>query len=311
MKRFKNILYLADQPSTQTATFERAVALSKSNGARLTVMDVTAETEHSSDIVKRFGFDLNATLREQRLEQLGALAAPYSNANVMIYTKVLTGTPFIEAVRAVQRNGYDLLVKSSRPPAGISERLFGSSDMHLLRKCPCPVWIDRPDSANPYRTVLAAVDPIGHSGRELNHLIMDLATSLAEREGARLHVVHVWRLEGESMLSSARGRVPEEKLQRLIEESERRHRAGFDQLLNNYSMSVSDENVHLLKGHASQIIATVSAELNTDLIVMGTIGRTGIAGLLIGNTAEDVLQSTHASVLAVKPKTFVTPIALP
>ncbi len=311
MKRFKNILYLADQPDKQNATLERAVALAKTNGARLTIMDVTAEAEEATEIEKRFGIDLNAALRERRLEQLEAMTAPHSAAGVIIYSKVLTGTPFIQAVRAVQRNGYDLLVKSSRSPAGIAERLFGSSDMHLLRKCPCPVWIDRPDCAHPYRTILATVDPIGNTGGGLNHLIMDLATSLAEREHARLHVVHVWRLEGESMLKSGRGRISGEKLQSLLETTEDRHREGFERLMNDYDMSASDENVHLLKGHASQSIATLSAELNTDLIVMGTIGRTGVSGLLIGNTAEDVLQSTDASVLTVKPKKFVSPIALP
>jgi nucleotide-binding universal stress UspA family protein len=41
---------------------------------------------------------------------------------------------------------------------------------------------------------------------------------------------------------------------------------------------------------------------------MGTLGRTGIAGLFIGNTAEDVLRETHTAVLAAKPDGFVSPI---
>ena len=104
----------------------------------------------------------------------------------MIYTQVLTGIPFIEVINAVQRNGYDLLMKVARPSGKLAERLFGSSDMHLLRKCPCPVWIDRPDCAHPYQNILAAVDPIGHTGEGINRLIMDLATSLAQRDQARL-----------------------------------------------------------------------------------------------------------------------------
>ena len=41
---------------------------------------------------------------------------------------------------------------------------------------------------------------------------------------------------------------------------------------------------------------------------MGTLGRNGIPGLFIGNTAEDVLQATRASVLAVKPEDFASPV---
>lgn len=183
--------------------------------------------------------------------------------------------------------------------------------MHLLRKCPCPVWIDRPDCAHPYQTILAAVDPIGHAGEGINRLIMDLATALAERVQARLQLVHVWSLEGESRLSSGHGRISETELHLLLEESERRHRNGLNRLLNDYGMAARDENVHLLKGDAAERIAGLARELSADLIVMGTVGRSGVSGLFIGNTAEDVLLTIHASVLTVKPENFVSPIALP
>jgi nucleotide-binding universal stress UspA family protein len=41
---------------------------------------------------------------------------------------------------------------------------------------------------------------------------------------------------------------------------------------------------------------------------MGTLGRPGTPGVFIGNTAEDVLQTTQASVLAIKPFGFVSPV---
>ncbi len=311
MKRFKNILYFADQPDDQSVMLARAVALAKTNRARLTVMDVIAEAEEAIEIEKRFDIDLNAVLRERRLEQLKGLTDPHAGEVGMIYTQVLTGAPFIEVIRAVQRDGYDLLMKAARPSSGLSERLFGSSDMHLLRKCPCPVWIDRPDCAHPYQSILAAVDPIEHADEGLNRLIMDLATSLAGRERARLHVVHVWRLAGEYMLSSGRGSIPKTKLQALLEATEQRHKDSLEQLLDNYDIAADKENVHLLKGNPAENIAALARELRSDLIVMGTVGRSGIPGLLIGNTAEDVLQGTDASVLTVKPETFVSPIALP
>uniref|UniRef100_UPI0031E6540E universal stress protein n=1 Tax=Phaeobacter italicus TaxID=481446 RepID=UPI0031E6540E len=53
-----------------------------------------------------------------------------------------------------------LVIKAARPPIGLSERLLGSTDMHLLRKCPCPVLVERQDALPAYRRVLAAVDPV-------------------------------------------------------------------------------------------------------------------------------------------------------
>jgi universal stress protein E len=48
-----------------------------------------------------------------------------------------------------------------------------------------------------------------------------------------------------------------------------------------------------------------------DLIVMGTVGRSGIPGFFIGNTAEEVLQCARASILSVKPPGFQSPVTLP
>jgi nucleotide-binding universal stress UspA family protein len=66
--------------------------------------------------------------------------------------------------------------------------------------------------------------------------------------------------------------------------------------------------VHLIKGEAASSIRILSESLQVDLIVVGTVGRSGLPGFIIGNTAEEVLQTTSASVLATKPKGFVSPI---
>lgn len=50
-------------------------------------------------------------------------------------------------------------------------------------------------------------------------------------------------------------------------------------------------------------------ELNGAILVMGTVGRTGIPGLVIGNTAEAILNQVHCSILAVKPPDFVSPVS--
>ena len=74
-------------------------------------------------------------------------------------------------------------------------------------------------------------------------------------------------------------------------------------------MDTDSAGVYLVKGEPAVTIRETSESLHSDLIVMGTIGRTGIPGLFIGNTAEEVLQTTHASILAVKPDDFQSPVA--
>ena len=309
MKRFKNILYFADGAMATDPALERAVNLAKTNKARLTVVDVLSKIESPAEVEHQFGMDLSQILQQRRQETLESLIEPFNERDAMIYTRVMTGPPFLEVIRAVLNNGYDLVIKPARPQEGFSERLLGSTDMHLLRKCPCPVWIHRPAAALPYRTVLAAVDPVAKEGESCARLVMDLAASLAQRESARLAVVHVWRLYGESTLRSGRGRISSMELERLLEETRQYHRERLDSLLSHYGMQVGDADVHLVKGEPALNIRGLSEELQADLIVMGTVGRSGIPGFFIGNTAEEVLQTTHASILAVKPEGFVSPVA--
>ena len=308
MKRFKNILFVADRQDGISAALDRAVALSQTNSARLTVMDVIPDAGLADVVRRTYAVDLNAQIRQQRLEALEALVHPHTAADIPVYTKVTTGITFLEVVRAVLRNGHDLVMKVAQYDAGLTPWLFGSTDLHLLRKCPCPLWIDQPDGTRPYRRLLAAVNPLDDGSGDLSRLILDLATSLAAREDAVLHIIHTWELPGESMLASGRGRIPRNELDRLLDDTEARHRQALDVLLLPYGLCSGVENVHLVKGHAARTISAHTRERDIDLVVMGTLGRTGIPGLFIGNTAEDVLRDTQTPVLAVKPRGFVTPV---
>ena len=308
MKRFKNILFLADRDAGIAAALDRAVATAETNGARLTVMDVVTEISLADYIRRAYNVDLNAQLREQRMQSLETLTQPYTDRGFPVYTTVTTGIPFIEVVRAVQRNAHDLVMKVAEHDTGLAGSLFGSTDMHLMRKCPCPVWIDRAGDEPAYHRILAAVDAFDDESGNLQRLILDLATSLSEREHATLDVVHAWEMPGESMLANGRGRIPRNELDLLLDARETSHREGLDALLSPYGLSTGSSNVHLLKGRPAQTISGHAREQETDLIVMGTLGRTGIAGLFIGNTAEDVLRETQTAVLAAKPDGFVSPI---
>jgi nucleotide-binding universal stress UspA family protein len=66
----------------------------------------------------------------------------------------------------------------------------------------------------------------------------------------------------------------------------------------------------MLKGEPGDLIPKLAARMEVELIVMGTVSRSGVAGFLIGNTAEMILRRVRCSVLTVKPDGFVTPVRL-
>ncbi|WP_370278981.1 universal stress protein [Pontibacterium sp.] len=310
MKRFKNILYFADGEQRIGNAFERAVNLARANNAQLCVFDVLPSTSSVAEIEQRLGLTLNDVLRGMRRDALAVLVEPYVEDASQLSIKVATGAAFVEVIREVISGGFDLVVKAARAPGGLSERLLGSTDMHLLRKCPCPVWVDRPSGKTAYRSILAAVDPESPEGQDCAAKVLTLAASMAARENAELTVVHAWHLYGESSLESGFAKIPKTELDDLLADTERKHREMLDQMMEKCGLADAGYTVHLVKELPASCIRQMCQQVSADLIVMGTVGRCGIPGFIIGNTAEEVLQTTQASILAVKPDAFVSPVTL-
>ncbi len=84
------------------------------------------------------------------------------------------------------------------------------------------------------------------------------------------------------------------------------HQSELDRLLGPHPHD--KRTVHLIKGEAKEVIPDLAERLEVDRVVIGTVGRAGVPGLLIGNTAEAILNSVDCSVLTLKPEGFETPI---
>ncbi|TQV78500.1 universal stress protein [Denitrobaculum tricleocarpae] len=318
MKRFTNILLVCDEDSLHDALIERAVWLAKANGARITLVDVMESAP--GELASLFGSfsgagaqDVEHEVIEFRSARLADIAGPIKSEGIQTAEVVLQGNPFIEIIRKVLRDEHDLVMKGA---AGASEGrslFFASTDMHVLRKCPCPVWImkNSPDRRN--ARILAAVDPDPANEQKvgLNTLVMELATSLTEIDESELHIMNTWRLEEEAALrNSAFAKVPKARIDKLVDEQEQKCQQNLSQLLFRYPDTSGKHEVHLEKGAAREIIPEFAEQNKVDLIVMGTVGRTGVSGLIIGNTAEAILNQVECSVLAVKPPGFETPVKL-
>ncbi len=75
-----------------------------------------------------------------------------------VQVEVLVGRPFVEIIRAVLRNGHDLVVLNAESQEGRRGDPQPRTGVHLLRDCPCAVWMVKGDQREPHRRVLAAVD---------------------------------------------------------------------------------------------------------------------------------------------------------
>ncbi|MFC1765689.1 universal stress protein [Planctomycetota bacterium] len=313
MKRFKNILVVGGPTEATQDILERAVILAEENEARLTVMEAVAGLPDGlhAQALHMSAFEFNAHFAREREKQVRKEISPIVDGRLETQVKVLVGTAFVEIIRAVLREKYDLVMMTAEGLEGLRGKLFNSTALHLMRKCPCPVWMMKPTQAKSFNGIVAAVDPDHEdvTKQALNIKIMDLATSLAQREQSKLHIVYAWSFErnyfyGYSGLS-------DKQIKQLTYELQMQRRSELIDLVSRYAHMNLDSQVHFLVENPGLAIPNLAASLNTELIVMGTVCRTGLPGLIIGNTAEDVLRQVDCSVLAVKPEGFVSPVTLP
>lgn len=319
MQRFRNILYAAETGLVSNA-FRHAVDIAERNGARLTAISVM---DPIPPYLNRLTPQM---LRQVRIEETEAALKnlrEWAAGRVDIETRIVEGKPFLEIVRDVLRNRRDLVIGPAEGSGGSLERLLGTTDMHLLRKCPCPVWLCKSSEPMPIRRIAAAVDfneldaPDDDTADPLNRMILEMAGSLALLQRSELHIVHAWEAPGETVLRSGRTGLDDDDVDSYVEEVQLQHRRWLDRLLSKAGQWLGMENynavnpkIQLPKGMAGEVVPMLVRELGIDLIVMGTVARTGIPGFFIGNTAEKILNEIDCSVLAVKPPGFVTPVTL-
>lgn len=318
MKRFGNILCVIANSAQPEPALRRAVALAEANQARLTVATVLPLARIGRLLPEgaRAEAALVQSLTREHLEGLARLTAAAA-ARVDVHHEVLFGTAFLEVVRRVIARGHDLVVKTAENPSFL-QRLFGGDDMQLLRACPCPVWLTHPAEKHDYESIVAAVDfdpdrPPAE-GDDLNALIVECASAVALSDPADLHVVHALEAPAEMMLRhwSANPVVEGASYAQAVRTHGEQGMLGIERtlrdLLGDEAYDYLAPDYHLSRGCPATVIPAMARELAADLVVMGTVGRSGIAGLVIGNTAELVLEQVQCSVLAVKPPGFVSPV---
>lgn len=288
--------------------FEKALKLASQTGAKLDLIAVAEEVP--ATLLERLvtlGTEPEDLSGEQALkDRLSQLASMAQRQGVEVTFEVLRGSPFSQIVDRVAARGHDLVIKPTEPANFMRQVFFGHLDRQLIRRCGCPVWIENPAKWNQRGRVLAAVDPSPYvEDREvlperetLNVAILQTAARVSEVFGAELHVVHVWspplesKLRGHLELSAT-------AVDAYGESIKHDHQRAFTDLVAPFMERVT--GMRMLKGHAGEQIALLAKEEKIDVIVMGTVCRTGIAGMLIGNTAETVLDCVTCSVVALKP----------
>jgi nucleotide-binding universal stress UspA family protein len=158
------------------------------------------------------------------------------------------------------------------------------------------------EHATPPKVVLAATDLSDVSRRAVEETLW-----IAERSTAEFHLLHVVDSSDvpADLLEPPTGNKAGRSLRQKIRTEARERFEGFAKSLRPADVPIVSQ---LSWGTPWREIRRLVRKLKVDLVALGTVGRSGIQGVLLGNTAEKVLTTCDASILTVKAADFVSPI---
>lgn len=226
---------------------------------------------------------------------------------------IKSGKEFVEVIRYVVNQGYDLLIKQAENKHWL-QSVFGSNDLHFLRKCPCALWMIEKDAPESYKNIGLSLDFSDDDvERDLNQKLAFYAKQFADSFGSNLHLITAFDAGLASFAGAWADNSEELESSYLRDESNRRqfeakYLLELLQPLNHHHSA--EYRSYVINGHPQEVIPNTVLQYNVDLLVMGTVVRSGLMGVLIGNTAEAVLLQVKCSLFSIKPKGFECPISI-
>lgn len=310
MRRFENVLFATQGLSGHSDALEQAIRIASDNRVLASGLIACPNfPSNFSEYQKTYEKYLYNSLTKSvdSFRRIYHLSADELTFPIKVRS---SNQPAISIIQTAISNQHDLVIKEAETLNKGAEG-FKAADMTLLRKCPCPVWLHRPtDKPRNKRRVAVAIDPSNSNPdhHSLSLRLLELARSIADTCDNRLHIISCWENYLESYLNSQEWfTVDKKQIATEIHKAKLEHEKALHQIIDEAGR-VGEISIHHLHGQPDEKIPQCVNEEEIDILVMGTLARTGISGFVIGNTAENILRSIHCSLVAMKPEGFVSPI---
>ncbi|GGM35538.1 universal stress protein [Micromonospora sonchi] len=232
--------------------------------------------------------DERARQQVEELVRKAAADAAATHPDLTVRGEVLDGPPALVLEECSSEAG--LLVLGGRGHGGFAGLLAGSTAVSVTAHAHCPVVVVRRDTADRAGTGHVAV---GVDGSEHSLLALGFAVEQAALRRVPLHVVRAWQprreqwhLVGEQVRDAA-----------LAEQ-----RAELDEPLRRWQESFPDVEVTVEIAAAAPAGLLIDASRNAQLMVVGTRGRGGLRGMLLGSVSQQLIQHAHCPVAVVRER---------
>jgi universal stress protein E len=245
-------------------------------------------------------------IRAPIIAQMERLAAPLRTGGLNVITEASFDYPSHQAVvRAALRLAADLLVVDCPRQSHAGTWFLHFTDWEILRSSPIPVLLIKNPTSYMRAPVLAALDPehVGGKPAGLDSSIIDYGAALASALDDQLHAVHAFNpLPSMWTAQLVAPQLQAELEQQVCSKAQELLSPVLDRV------GVEIRHRHIEEGFAIDVIERVLRHTGAQILVMGSISRGGIAGLMVGNTAERMLDRVACDILIVKPQEFVNTV---
>lgn len=307
---FRHLLLPIAPEQTLGESFGDVLPFANAHSAQVTLLTVVDELEKFQELSQytRTTLDLLDKATQCYHQSLNQHVQSFRKTypDVKFSTLIRVGVPFIEIIKAAHEVQATLIVMDTHRQNKTEACQQGSTTRHLMRKSELPIWSS---SMKPMaiRRVGVAVDVTSQENTAFNEKVVSLSLEFCALTGAELVLLHAWRLDAEGFLRTWSGYNDLEVA--LVAKKMRDDRAERLQLLLvPYADSPVKTQIMLLEGEAKAVIPQFVKQQALDMVIMGSLSRTGISGFLMGNTAESMLDKLTCSVLTLKPDAFHSPV---
>ena len=311
METYQNILVIIDPSTDEQKALKRAIDLATSisaSGSKVNVNAFLSIFDFSYEMTTILSSDERDVMRQSVIKDKELWVEGIINdlkPDITISSRVVWhNRPFEAIIEQVIQENYDLVIKGTHQHDKFKSVVFTPTDWHILRKCPCPVLLVKEHEWPSNGNILAALN-VGSDEAEhhsLNIKITKEAKKLAELIQGNVHLVNSFPGTPVNIAIE----IPEFNSTEYNDTMLKHHEQAMIAHANQFDISVT--NTHVEEGLPETVIEQVASKIDAELVILGTIGRTGISAALIGNTAEHVIDQLNCDVLALKPDGYVSPL---
>ena len=292
-RKLQTILAATDFSSTADTGVDWAIELAKDHGARIELIHALLVPSRATDFVPSPP-DFTDALQEAASGRLNEINSRVRDSGVEVSSELRLGIPSQVILETAIDKDADLIVVGTRGLSGFRHLMLGSTAERVVQHAHCPVLTVHPGDTDKHRPIETVMVPTDFS-RDAETAYFAALTLLGKTRRTKVVLLHVYHLPYEY---TAYGTIPtsldyfkdiegaaEDRLATLADELRQQ---GFQ------VETIARE------GFPPEVILAEAEAAGADLIAMGTHGRTGLAHLVLGSTAERVVQRADCPVLTVR-----------